>query len=158
MLKQTMFIFCFCAFGFIASAQSISVFTINSSGGSLQGANGSLMLSVGEIFVVPTDKNLLSSGFVSVIQVIDQVTAVEDEIYQAIKVFPNPVVREISVESPENILQSAVLMDLQGRQVGEYDLNVSKRIDLQNLPNGTYIIKLLTAKNQLARTFKIIKQ
>ena len=67
-------------------------------------------------------------------------------------VYPNPTANFIYIKA-DNI-SKAELFDLMGRKVKATDQN---QIDLSNISNGSFILKVTTENNN-TQSFKIIKQ
>jgi hypothetical protein len=70
-------------------------------------------------------------------------------------IFPNPANDEITISgvTPESIM----IYDVMGKLVvSEFDTETNK-IDIKNLPNGLYIIKIISVDGKLF-TDKIVKQ
>lgn len=63
---------------------------------------------------------------------------------QTVKVYPNPVKNQLTIESPEKII-SAEVFDMTGRFVKTV-LNENKKIDMSSLESGEYLIKIETKK------------
>lgn len=72
-----------------------------------------------------------------------------------LKIYPNPVVNYINVES-KNKVNSVQIFDISGKQVLDLPENKSSKIDLQSLTKGSYIIKVNTEVGSFSE--KIIKQ
>lgn len=82
----------------------------------------------------------------------------------SLKVFPNPVVSVLTIQSTERLQVSndfkLVVYSAAGNQVGTYQLNQDQllagfKIDMGNLPIGVYVIQLSSV--WISETFKIIK-
>jgi hypothetical protein len=69
-----------------------------------------------------------------------------------ISVYPNPTANRIYIQG-ENVLQ-AELFDLRGRKVKATN---QKHIDLSDITNGSFILKVTTDDNK-SKSFKIIKR
>jgi hypothetical protein len=85
---------------------------------------------------------------------------IENELMDAIEVYPNPTKSELSVKFPSGISNSVVeLLDLNGQEV-EYSLlslnAEAVQIGIEHLASGVYLLKI--ASNQGLRTIKIIKE
>ena len=82
----------------------------------------------------------------------------------SLKVFPNPVVSVVTIQSLERLQVSndfkLVVYAAAGNQVGTYQLKQDQllagfKIDMSNLPVGVYILQLSSV--WISETFKIIK-
>ena len=69
----------------------------------------------------------------------------------SIYVYPNPTANRIYIQA--NNIKKAALFDLMGRKVMETNQN---QIDLSNISNGSFILKVTTDNNK-TQSFKIIK-
>ena len=77
---------------------------------------------------------------------------------QGIKFFPNPVISNITIQNSENDINIVEIADLLGKvHVSFFTEDESDIcIDLSNLQNGIYFLKISDNKNK-QRTTKIIK-
>ncbi len=75
---------------------------------------------------------------------------------EAIRVFPNPVDNEVNINSIYKI-ERIFLYDESGKLLQEKEVKAyNYKIDLQHYPQGSYLLKVQTTKNQT--THKIIRQ
>ena len=86
--------------------------------------------------------------------------SIEDDLKEAILVYPNPLVGDIlyiSYASDLNI-ESIVLSDVQGRTtyIAQPSFNSNYQLDISDIPDGTYILSLFSA--EAVETRKIILQ
>ncbi len=79
------------------------------------------------------------------------------ELEKIISLYPNPSKGNITIRSSKDILQRVMIMDLNGREIKSYEMNVAtKDIDLNlELTSGMYLVKL-TDINNLSITKKLI--
>jgi len=83
-----------------------------------------------------------------------------DKTQQSIfKIFPNPLQNILQINFPENTESaSLIIYDILGKQVTKAIITQdNKRINLDFLPSGIYIVKL-QGDNQNVNTFKLIKE
>jgi hypothetical protein len=70
-----------------------------------------------------------------------------------IKVYPNPVKDQLTINNYQSSIKKIIIKDLQGRTVSSYDLqqnmSYSYTIDVSNLSNGVYILNLQNDKENL---------
>lgn len=140
------------------NAQKLSEFSINATGGSMSNANQSLLFTVGDIFVLPTDSNQTSSGLIGVLEVSEVITSLESSSYNLVKVYPNPAQDKLIIKSPVDGIQSLLLSDSQGKVLINRTLNKTSDLTLAELPKGLYLLKLVNSQGQIVKTYKIIKQ
>lgn len=77
-----------------------------------------------------------------------------------IKAYPNPTKSNLIIESNTLINESLniVLFDVNGRKLKEKRMSEKINIlSLKHLPSALYVIKIVNSKNQLIKTFKIVK-
>jgi hypothetical protein len=81
-------------------------------------------------------------------------SGISSEVEKSIYVFPNPAIDEIFISGV--IPKSIIVYDVMGnRVITEFDVE-SNKIDIKNLPNGFYIIEILSVKGDVL-TSKFIK-
>ena len=83
-----------------------------------------------------------------------------DKVQQSIfKIFPNPLQNILQIDFPENSKSATLIIyDVLGKQILKAMIEQdNKRINLEYLPSGIYIVKL-QGDNQNVNTFKLIKQ
>lgn len=84
-----------------------------------------------------------------------QYTGLSDENETSLTIFPNPAQDEITISGVTT--ESVIMYDVMGKKVlSEFDTETNK-IDIKNLPNGLYIIKIISVDGKLF-TNKIVKQ
>lgn len=80
----------------------------------------------------------------------------ENSTLEAVRVFPNPADNEVNINSGYKI-ERIFLYDESGKLLQENEVKAyNYKIDLQHYPQGSYLLKVQTTKNQ--STHKIIKQ
>jgi len=98
----------------------------------------------------------LSISDILVEEVINSVTAVDNELGGNITVFPNPTASQLFVSGLENY-HSARAFDMQGRFVGVLPFEpASRSIDMGQLPAGLYLVRL--SSGAITETFRVIKE
>ena len=87
---------------------------------------------------------------------IDSSLGIEESLFKSVSIYPNPFVNEVSIGS-SNVLniQSVKVFDVNGKIVFSSLQNI-ETINLDQLSNGIYILKLLA--NDKKATFKLVKQ
>ncbi len=81
---------------------------------------------------------------------------VSDQAKNAVKVYPNPVVDVLNIESPDKV-KSITVFDATGRSVSTHVLNASKsQVNLSALASGIYVVNIVTDKG--VQTVKMIKK
>lgn len=150
-----------CIVGYTVYAQSAFVVT----GGDIHNPNGTVNYSIGQVFFA-TDENSqlsLSAGLQSPYEVIEDIsTGIEDlGIKLLVRTYPNPVKSILTLETPENLLDSHdwhyLLYNINGSIVSLGNISsVKTEIDMQRLSTSTYFLKILKG-NDLLKSFIIIK-
>lgn len=79
-----------------------------------------------------------------------------DQEYSA-RFFPNPTSSHVVVETDFSDFTNLTIASLDGKTVETSRFDY-KPVDLNNLPPGTYFLRLSTSDNQIFKTVKIIKQ
>lgn len=112
--------------------------------------------SVGEIYVIPTDPDQMSSGTMGMFyQSVLQVLGVSELEKDNVKVYPNPTADFIYVKlSSKSKIEGAEIYDLSGKLVLRTKLE-SEQLDLRSLPQGVYMVVF---KNSDLKPIKIIKK
>lgn len=146
--KMTLFL---CGIPFLGFAQ-YAIGNINS--GAVSTDN--FTHSVGEIYVIPTDPEQSNSGTMGLLyQTVLQVLGVSELEKDNVKIYPNPTADFIYVKlNSKSKIEDIEVYDLSGKLVIKTKLN-SEKIDLKNLPLGTYMIVF---KNSDIKPIKIIKK
>jgi len=138
--------FNFCFLG-VVHGQSL----IGFSGSDSQNINS----SAGEVVIgLSSDvSNSLTIGFQ---QPLIQITAIEEDVLVEVSIYPNPVLSHLNVEHSMEEALTLILRDDMGRTLETInDLNQTYILNLEEFPNGRYIIEFVTEK---ARTsYSILK-
>jgi opacity protein-like surface antigen len=137
----------------LGQAQDLDQNVTATAGAYSENATGSLSWTIGETMVesVSDGTNTLTQGFhqgnLSVSLLIN-----ETELGYKVKVYPNPVTDNLSIETTEEKLDFQ-LLNINGQVLksGKCE-NRNEQIDFTTLPQGTYILKLNNNE-----THKIIK-
>ena len=81
---------------------------------------------------------------------------VNDNMKNSVKIYPNPVVEMLNIESP-NKVKSVSVFDATGKVVSTYSLNASKsQINLSKLAPGVYVVNI-EMENE-TKSIKVIKK
>jgi hypothetical protein len=111
--------------------------------------------SAGEVVIgLASDaSNSLTIGFQ---QPLLQITAIEEDVLVEVSIYPNPVLSHLNVEHSMEEPLKLILRDDMGRTLELInDLNQTYILNLEEFPNGRYIIEFVTEK---ARTsYSILK-
>ena len=137
--------------------------SVNATGTNASGSGGTVSYCVGQVVYTT---NTGASG--SVAQGVQQpfeisvVTGIEEakDIFLNVSAYPNPTTDylELKVENLQLSELSYKLYDISGKVYQNKEIgNSITKIEMQNLPQGIYFIKVIDTKNKEFKTFKIIK-
>ncbi len=93
----------------------------------------------------------------SITTILDEIGTLsnEESLFKSTSIYPNPFVDVINIQSNNNlVVKKITVYDLNGKTVFTKETN-SKRIDLEFLSHGVYILRL--EANNSEATFKIVK-
>lgn len=79
-------------------------------------------------------------------------TGIEEDEMLDVVVYPNPAQQWLRVEAPF-IAGLLVIRDMVGRKIYEHPLNTTLSIDLENWPNGAYVVAITTETGIITRSF-----
>ena len=88
----------------------------------------------------------------SIVWVGNKTTAVESITNYELRIYPNPVKDELKIENGELRIEKVEICDLSGKMVNCEWLN-GKSVNVSNLPQGIYFVKLETDKGTVTRKF-----
>ena len=137
--------------------------SVNATGGNASGIGGSASYSVGQLaYTTNTGTNGSVSEGVQQAFEISVVTGIEEakDIFLNVSAYPNPTTDylELKVENLQLSELSYKLYDISGKVYQNKEIgNSITKIEMQNLPQGIYFIKVIDTKNKEFKTFKIIK-
>ena len=161
MFKQAFFITIFFCATLTASAQSGLVTT----GGDIQGSNGSISYTVGQVAVQSIEAS--AASLTEGVQQPYEIQTVGVDIYPAITldaaVYPNPTSDRLvlsvenSVETYDRTSLQAVLYNTNGQRVQTVGVTGAQTaINMSALSSGTYFLRV-TDGQQTLKTFKVVK-
>ena len=137
--------------------------SVNATGGNASGSGGSASYSVGQLaYTTNTGTNGSVSEGVQQPFEISVVTGIEEakDIFLNVSAYPNPTTDylELKVENLQLSELSYKLYDISGKVYQNKEIgNSITKIEMQNLPQGIYFIKVIDTKNKEFKTFKILK-
>jgi hypothetical protein len=138
-------------------AQSLAIDVVAAGGESFAVANGpTLTWTLGEPVVETlVNQATLSQGFH---QVFEFATPVFDapNADVAARVFPNPATNWLTIETDATVPLQAQFSNLYGQHLLKCDLTENtKTIQLNSLPAGTYLLRIMNAEGRLLQAFKV---
>ena len=105
-----------------------------------------------------TKNNETGSGCVNALLVLEEIedyndiTGINDNFTDNIKIFPNPVKDLLFIET-ENEIEEVVVYDVYGRSLSTINSQQSTVIDLAGLNTGIYFVKIVTNNGDVVRRF-----
>ncbi|MFN9116150.1 MAG: T9SS type A sorting domain-containing protein [Bacteroidota bacterium] len=155
---KKMFLSALALFGVLGlQAQSNTV----SGGGNATGNGGTVSFTVGQVAYTAASGNggSVSQGVQQVYTVSIPSNVRDLDINLNAQIYPNPTTDQLLLTLTGNEYKQLnyQLLDLQGKVLRQNQLNnTTTSIDVAQLPNGTYFIRVLDKQRQL-KTFQIIK-
>jgi len=74
------------------------------------------------------------------------------------KIYPNPALSELLIDNGQELMKEVSLYDVMGRKVKHLPVNApSTTIDVSDLPNGIYVVKINTASGVLVRKVQVVR-
>lgn len=110
------------------------------------------------IIKVEVHETDVPSNSTSAMYYFNQAVGVTERLTEAIKIYPNPTQDYISIDNTENLAVKADVFSVTGKLVLSSSLTGSERINVQGLPAGNYILKLLDQNSQIVSTNLMVKQ
>jgi len=75
-----------------------------------------------------------------------------------VKLYPNPALSELLLNNGQELIKEIALYDVMGKKVRYLTVNAfSTIIDVSDLPNGIYVVKINTASDVLVRKVQIMR-
>jgi hypothetical protein len=146
---------------FTSAITALAQQVISSAGAHAVGTNVQLSWTVGEpiIETFTGTSSILTQGFQ---QGKLTVTAIEPDIYPGISlsVYPNPVALELTLVISGNEMANPeyYLYNPEGKLlVNKIIDNQPEKINMQNYPAGTYLLKVFSKEKKSLKTFKVLK-
>ena len=152
-MKDKIIVILIVGFSTAINAQSITRDVIASSGIAMQNIEG----TCGELMVqnYQSNNSTISQGFHQGDIIITDISEVDFKI--DIKIYPNPTISEIFIETTQSKNLNCRMFDLNGRYILEKSLEGSlNKIDVTDLTSGTYFLQI-TNKSKIIKTYKVLK-
>jgi hypothetical protein len=141
-------------------AQNTTPDVITTAGGYQSNAFCSLSWTMGEPLIETgsTQQNYITQGFQQPASIIINSADNASNSQGNVTAYPNPVTSSVYINSTTNQSSRAEVMDLTGQTV--YKKTVTRKdneMNLSNLANGIYLLKVFTEEGKLLQTLKIDK-
>lgn len=82
----------------------------------------------------------------------DLISGLDDDGFDGLKVYPNPVTDILNISYKENIFQAYSIFDLSGKSVASGNIaNEESHIDVRHLAAGNYIVKLTGSNKEVTK-------
>ncbi len=162
MAKPCLLLLCCLVFGLYSTAQTLSPSVLANDGGIAETENVILEWTLGETLIATHhgDRHIYTEGYH---QPELQVVSLEPASRNLdINVFPNPVNADLAIQIGGPVKEEirVDLMDMNGTiliQKFIQPLETKAKVDLENLPSSTYLLRFTTEKGEMTQTFKISK-
>lgn len=84
----------------------------------------------------------------------DELLGTQENVWSAIKLYPNPVLNTLHIYDPENIVDSYAITDMSGKIIKQ-GVHSNSAVSVSNFTSGVYFLKLQSGENQTIK--KLIK-
>ncbi|HOF17261.1 MAG TPA: T9SS type A sorting domain-containing protein, partial [Bacteroidales bacterium] len=75
-----------------------------------------------------------------------------------VKLYPNPALSELLLDNGQELIKEVALYDVMGKKIRYLTVNAfSTTVDVSDLPNGIYVVKINTASEVLVRKVQIMR-
>jgi hypothetical protein len=132
---------------------------ISSSGSSFENSTNQLSWTLGEpiIETFSTGQLVITQGFQQSKLSVTAIDQISENLY-GLKVYPNPVSNELTIEVLEVNKFNLSLFDFNGKLLIQKELKKSvETVDMLNYIPGSYFLTVCSGKGQHLQTFKVIK-
>ncbi|MEY8847655.1 T9SS type A sorting domain-containing protein [Psychroserpens sp. XS_ASV72] len=135
----------------LAESQTIEKFSIDSGGASVSNGTMQVLFTIGEVSVqeVTVGNVTISEGFINPLIGEPTLSIVAQGLSDVITIYPNPVTDILYIQSPQK-LSSIQLYDALGKLVADYKNDLGE-LHLGHLPNGVYLLKVITDIHQITK-------
>ena len=88
----------------------------------------------------------------------DAINITEQYINNHFIIYPNPTNNHITLDNGQELMKEVSLYDVMGRKVKHFPVNTpSTTVNVSDLPNGIYIVKISTASGVLVRKVQVMR-
>jgi len=141
----------------VVKAQQISKSSIDSGGANVTAGGIQMIYTIGEVNIQESGAGNIqvSEGFINPAFFDDALSIVEaTNIASQIVVYPNPTAAMVTVRTNLYVTQ-LILYDLNGKQL--FTVENENSIDLSELSNGTYLLRIIIDKGAIAKKIIVNK-
>ena len=132
---------------------------ISSSGSSFENSDARLSWTLGEpvIETFTSDQSVLTQGFQQSKLTVTAINQISDNSIR-IKVYPNPVTSQLTIETGKNEKFNFSLIDLNGKVLIKKEVKeFVETVDMQAFIPGSYFLTVFSNNGKQLQTFKVIK-
>jgi hypothetical protein len=109
------------------------------------------------LLIEVSDGELSDSAQIQINVIENSILSIEKLISENIKIYPNPIIDNLIIESSNNKLITIRVYSLNGEEVFYNDLHsLNNKLDISSLPSGLYILKI--NMNNISKKIRIIKK
>ena len=116
---------------------------------------GSGTLTV-ELATVDNPDEVIESAVFEV--TVDGLSSISEVERRRLAVFPNPTTDYIKIAGNPALIDRVAVYNLLGRQVRDFDVNVNNEYRLDHLPDGMYLVSLISEENGVLKTLRVNKR
>jgi len=115
------------------------------------------MFTNGQVMRMEAALNSIRSSIKSSKGIISSISEEQSQLNLAIKLFPNPAVRQIILHSPGLEINNYTIINILGKEIIKSSSNKSEKqsIDISNMRIGTYVIKIDTEQGVVYKKFSV---
>jgi hypothetical protein len=144
----------------VAGAQEISNQVVSNAGGEFNNSGISMSWTLGEgvIETFSSDEFVLTQGFQQSTFTVTRIDEIVSDLF-SVEVFPNPVTDYLNISFSGEVNDAQLsLYDINGKLIMEQPINESEStVNLSDLPEATYFLKLISSNGKESANFKIVK-
>ncbi len=145
----------------ILSGNDIEIFQISPQSGHILVKEGSYInydnYQSFLLLIEVSDGEFSDSAQVQINVIENSILSIEKLISENIKIYPNPIINNLIIESTNNKLITIRIYSLNGEEVFYNDLHsLNNKLDISSLSSGLYILKI--NMNNVSRKIRIIKK
>ena len=117
-----------------------------------------MTITLGNIHAISSNGAVITfSGSADSVVVYDKASAVELKLKDAIKIYPNPAVDEVTIDAGNIIVESIIVTDITGKMITQITSEITGKykIDLTHIEKGIYFINIKTSEG--TSSYKLVK-
>jgi len=108
-------------------------------------------------YVFESDNGTFADRFFLIFQRQSFRLSLDETVLESISLYPNPTKGQITIISPNTLIENITLFDLQGREVvSKNETGTSVRLDISQLQSSVYFVKIDTQEGTITK--RILKK